>query len=116
MTKVNIMVFPGISLLKRGVTMFWDKVGQQIFASKIDRIKVILWRLLLVSLALATTQNAMAFSGTLNFSGSDTTLGTTVNDGEANSTDIGGVVIEIYTPIQGLIPMRVPPGDIFPTL
>ncbi|WP_261738088.1 putative Ig domain-containing protein [Shewanella xiamenensis] len=81
--------------------MFWDKVGQQIFASKIDRIKVILWRLLLVSLALATTQNAMAFSGTLNFSGSDTTLGTTVNDGEANSTDIGGVVIEIYTANSG---------------
>ncbi|MBW0295974.1 hypothetical protein B4P00_06965 [Shewanella xiamenensis] len=37
----------------------------------------------------------------MNFSGSDTTLGTTVNDGEANSTDIGGVVIEIYTANSG---------------
>lgn len=81
--------------------MFWDKVVQQIFASKINSIKVTLWRLLLVSLALATTQNAMAFSGTLNFSGSDITLGTTVNDGEANSTDIGGVVIQIYTANSG---------------
>ncbi len=81
--------------------MFWANAVQQIFASKINRIKVALWRLLLVSLVLATTQNAMAFSGTLNFSGSDTALGTTVNDGEANSTDIGGVVIEIYTANTG---------------
>ncbi|WP_053094149.1 S-layer family protein [Cellvibrio sp. pealriver] len=81
--------------------MFWVKVVQQIFSSKINSIKVTLWRLLLVSLALATTQNAMAFSGTLNFSGSDTALGSTVNDGEANSTDIGGVVIEIYSASTG---------------
>lgn len=81
--------------------MYWDKVVQQIFASKINSIKVTLWRLLLVSLALVTTQNAMAFSGTLNFSGSDAALGTTVNDGEASSTDIGGVVIEIYSASTG---------------
>lgn len=81
--------------------MFWANVVQQVFASKINRIKANLWRLLLGTLVLAATQNAMAFSGTLNFSGTDANLGTIVNDGEANSTNIGGVVIEIYTANSG---------------
>ncbi|MFB2803333.1 Ig-like domain-containing protein [Shewanella seohaensis] len=38
----------------------------------------------------------MAFSGTLNFSGTDTTLGTPVTDGQAQSSDIPGVTIEIF--------------------
>lgn len=36
------------------------------------------------------------FSGTITFSGPDASLGTSVTDGEGNSTDISGVVIELY--------------------
>ena len=77
--------------------MAWVNVVQQGLASKINKVRASSWRLILGTLLLAVAHNAMAFSGTLNFSGSDAVLGTTVNDGEANSTDIGGVVIEIYT-------------------
>lgn len=72
-------------------------VLQQMFADRINRSMVIFWRLLLGTLMLTVSSNTLAYSGTLNFSGSDTALGTVVNDGEANSADIGGVVIEIYT-------------------
>nr|WP_285961086.1 Ig-like domain-containing protein [Pseudomonas tohonis] len=41
------------------------------------------------------------FAGTLNFNGSNAALGTTVTDGQANSTDIPGVVIEIYSANSG---------------
>lgn len=42
------------------------------------------------------------FAGTISFSGaSDVSLGGTVTDGEANSTDIPGVVIEIYSADAG---------------
>ncbi|MDH0446777.1 putative Ig domain-containing protein [Shewanella sp. GD04112] len=43
----------------------------------------------------------MAFSGTLNFSGTDTTLGTPVTDGQAQSSDIPGVTIEIFSANSG---------------
>ncbi|MEL4431905.1 beta strand repeat-containing protein, partial [Shewanella mangrovisoli] len=43
----------------------------------------------------------MAFSGTLNFSGTDTTLGTPVTDGQAQSSDIPGVTIEIFSADSG---------------
>ncbi len=52
----------------------------------------------------ASAQQAFSgklFAGTLNFSGPDTTIGTTVRDGDANSTDIPGVVIEIYSANSG---------------
>lgn len=42
------------------------------------------------------------FAGTLNFSGSaNTPLGNSVTDGEANSSDIAGVTIEIYSANAG---------------
>lgn len=41
------------------------------------------------------------FSGTLNFSGSDTAIGTTVRDGDANSTKFVGVFTEIYSSNAG---------------
>lgn len=41
------------------------------------------------------------FAGTLNFSGPDTYLGMTVTDGQANSIDIPGVVIESYSADSG---------------
>lgn len=77
--------------------MFLAKVVQQVFPNEINWIRATLWRLLFGTLVLAATQNAMAFSGSLNFSGSNAALGSTVNDGEANSTDIGSVTIEIYS-------------------
>ena len=40
------------------------------------------------------------FSGTLNFSGGAASLGTSVLDGQANSTDIAGVTIEIFSANQ----------------
>ncbi|MFG0456833.1 putative Ig domain-containing protein [Shewanella mangrovisoli] len=43
----------------------------------------------------------MAFSGTLNFSGTDTILGTPVTDGQAQSSDIPGVTIEIFSADSG---------------
>ncbi len=52
----------------------------------------------------ASAQQAFSgrlFAGTLNFSGPDAALGTTVTDGQANSTDIPGVVIEIYSANSG---------------
>lgn len=52
----------------------------------------------------ASAQQAFSgrlFAGTLNFSGPDAVLGTTVTDGQANSTDIPGVVIEIYSANSG---------------
>ncbi|MDP9938395.1 Ig-like domain-containing protein [Ectopseudomonas alcaliphila] len=52
----------------------------------------------------ASAQQAFSgklFAGTLNFSGPDATIGTTVRDGDANSTDIPGVVIEIYSANSG---------------
>ncbi len=49
----------------------------------------------------ALANNASAFTGTLNFSGPDASLGISVTDGEANSTDIAGVVIEIYSASAG---------------
>src|SRR5690606_18703064 len=36
------------------------------------------------------------FAGTITFSGSSSNLGTSVTDGEGNSTDIPGVTIELY--------------------
>jgi hypothetical protein len=41
------------------------------------------------------------FSGTLNFSGGAASLGIRVLDGQANSTDIAGVTIEIYSANTG---------------
>ncbi|MBB4817417.1 autotransporter-associated beta strand protein [Pseudomonas alcaligenes] len=52
----------------------------------------------------ASAQQAFSgrlFAGTLNFSGADTSLGISVTDGEANSTDIPGQVIEIYSANTG---------------
>ncbi|WP_439749030.1 Ig-like domain-containing protein [Ectopseudomonas mendocina] len=52
----------------------------------------------------ASAQQAFSgrlFAGTLNFSGPDAVIGTTVTDGDANSTDIPGVVIEIYSANSG---------------
>lgn len=52
----------------------------------------------------ASAQQAFSgrlFAGTLNFSGPDATIGTTVRDGDANSTVIPDITIEIYSASAG---------------
>lgn len=52
----------------------------------------------------ASAQQAFSgrlFAGTLNFSGPDATIGTTVRDGDANSTAIPAINIEIYSANAG---------------
>ncbi|WP_277699894.1 Ig-like domain-containing protein [Pseudomonas sp. REST10] len=53
------------------------------------------------SLAAQNAFTGQLFSGTLNFSGADTILGTPVTDGQAQSSDIPGVTIEIFSADSG---------------
>lgn len=53
------------------------------------------------SLAAQNAFTGQLFSGTLNFSGTDTILGTPVTDGQAQSSDIPGVTIEIFSANSG---------------
>lgn len=54
-------------------------------------------RFLVCPFLFVMAHNVSAFSGTLNFSGADTAPQTPVTDGEANSTDINDVIIQIYS-------------------